>query len=79
MSRYKFFVSVFDTDIEHNINVRRKYKEKTMFLELILGYWALKPVAEEIDRFSYEQQLLQSEIEDLKEEIEELKSNGKND
>ncbi len=29
-----------------------------MFLELLIGYWALKPVAEEINRFSYEQELI---------------------
>ena len=37
-----------------------------MFLELLIGYWALKPVAEEIDRYSYEQELIQEEIENLK-------------
>ena len=37
-----------------------------MFLELLVGYWALKPIAEEIDRFSYEQELIQEEIENLK-------------
>ena len=45
-----------------------------MFLELLVGYWALKPIAEEIDRYSYEQELMCYEIEELKEEIEELKS-----
>ena len=37
-----------------------------MFLELLVGYWALKPIAEEIDRFSYKQELIQEEIENLK-------------
>ena len=45
-----------------------------MFLELLIGYWVLKPVAEEIDRFSYEQELMLDEIEELKEEIRNLKS-----
>ncbi len=45
-----------------------------MFLELLIGYWALKPVAEEIDRYSYEHELMQDEIEELKEEIRILKS-----
>lgn len=45
-----------------------------MFLELLIGYWALKPVAEEIDKFSYEQELMLDEIEELKEEIRNLKS-----
>ncbi len=45
-----------------------------MFLELLIGYWALKPVAEEIDRYSYEHELMLDEIEDLKEEIKDLKS-----
>ena len=45
-----------------------------MFLELLIGYWALKPVAEEIDRYSYEHELMIDEIEDLKEEIKDLKS-----
>ena len=45
-----------------------------MFLELLVGYWALKPIAEEIDRYSYEQEMLYDEIESLKEEIKELKN-----
>ena len=45
-----------------------------MFLELLIGYWALKPVAEEIDRFSYEQELLHDEFENLREEMEDLKN-----
>ncbi len=52
-----------------------------MFLELLVGYWALKPIAEEIDRISYEQEAdlfeieeVEDEIEDLKEEIKKLKS-----
>lgn len=45
-----------------------------MFLELLVGYWALKPVAEEIDRYSYEHELMLDKIEDLKEEIRDLKS-----
>ena len=49
-----------------------------MFLELLVGYWALKPVAEEIDRYSYEHELMQDEIESLKEEIKELKNEQKN-
>lgn len=49
-----------------------------MFLELMLGYWALKPVAEEIDRYSYKQEMLYDEIESLKEEIKELKNERKN-
>ncbi len=44
-----------------------------MFLELLIGYWALKPVAEEIDKYSYEHELMQDEIEDLKKEIRYLK------
>ena len=44
-----------------------------MFLELLIGYWALKPVAEEIDRYSFEHELMQDEIESLKEEIKLLK------
>ncbi len=46
-----------------------------MFLELLVGYWALKPVAEEIDRYSHEHELMQDEIEELKEEIKNLKLN----
>ena len=45
-----------------------------MFLELLIGYWALKSVAEEIDRYSYEHEIMLDEIEDLKEEIKDLKS-----
>ena len=45
-----------------------------MLLELLVGYWALKPVAEEIDKYSYEHELLYDEIESLKEEIKELKN-----
>lgn len=37
-----------------------------MFLELLVGYWALKPIAEELDKYSYEQELIQEEIENLK-------------
>ena len=48
-----------------------------MFLELLIGYWALKPVAEEIDRYSYEHELMEYEIEDLKEEVRKLKSSNK--
>mgnify|MGYP002627278248 CR=1 FL=1 len=44
-----------------------------MFLELLIGYWVLKPIAQEIDKYSYEQELLQYEIEDLKKEIRTLK------
>lgn len=49
-----------------------------MFLELLIGYWAFKPVVEEIDRYSYEQEMLYDEIEELKEEIKELKNERKN-
>ena len=44
-----------------------------MILELLLGYWLLKPMAEDIDKYCYEQKLMQDEIDDLKEEIESLK------
>ena len=48
-----------------------------MFLELLIGYWALKPVAEEIDKYSFEHELMQDEIEGLKEEIKLLKEYNK--
>ncbi len=37
-----------------------------MFLELLVGYWALEPIAKELDKYSYEQELIQEEIENLK-------------
>ena len=45
-----------------------------MFLEFLFGYWAFKPTIEEIDRYSYEHELMQYEIEALKDEIKKLKS-----
>ena len=45
-----------------------------MILELMIGYFALKSLAEEIDRCSYEHDILYDEIDDLKEEIEQLKN-----
>ncbi len=44
-----------------------------MIFELLTVCWFLEPFAEEIDRYSYEQELMQEEIEDLKEEIRLLK------
>ena len=40
-----------------------------MFLELLVGYWILKPIAQDIDRYSYEHELMLDEIEDLREEV----------
>ena len=46
-----------------------------MFLELLIGYWAFKPLAEEIERYDCEQEIMLYEIRKLKEEIENLKNN----
>ncbi len=48
-----------------------------MILELIIGCWILEPFAREIDEINYEKELLQDEIEELREEIETLKYSGK--
>ena len=45
-----------------------------MILELLIGYWALEPLAEEIDRFSDEHEMLYDEIADLKDEIRRLRN-----
>ena len=46
-----------------------------MFLEFLFGYWAFKPAIEEIDRYSYEHEVMQREIEELKDEIKKQKTN----
>ncbi|MBQ3640418.1 hypothetical protein II906_00565 [bacterium] len=48
-----------------------------MILEVLLGLWILEPFAQELDNCNYECEIMQDEIEDLKEEIRLLKSDRK--